>query len=184
MLWQFFRQLGAGGSLIFRPLTQLISPSSQNLRGRPSKKFRPIGLVHNVAKLLTKLLTNRLAGRLHGMVSPNQSTFIKGHFIQDNYMLVQQTTRLLHHQKQPRMFLNLDILKAFDSVSWPFLLEVLQHLGFGQVWRDIISGLRLPPLRCYLMVYLDILFFIVVVSDRGILCLRFCSSWSWILWAS
>jgi len=26
-------------------------------------------------------------------------------------------------------------------VSWPFLLEVMQQLGFGQIWRDIISGL-------------------------------------------
>jgi hypothetical protein len=26
-------------------------------------------------------------------------------------------------------------------MSWPFLLEVLQQLGFGQIWRDIISGL-------------------------------------------
>jgi hypothetical protein len=95
----------------------------------------------NFAKLVTKLLANRLAGHLQQMVSPNQSAFIKGRFIQDNFMLVQQTARVVHQQKLPRFLLKLDISKAFDSVSWPFLLEVMQHLGFGQIWRDIISGL-------------------------------------------
>jgi hypothetical protein len=87
------------------------------------KDFRPISLVHSFAKLLTKLLANRLAGRLHTMVSPNQSAFIKGRFIQDNFMLVQQTTRFLHQHKLSRILLKLDISKAFDSVAWPFLLE-------------------------------------------------------------
>ena len=105
------------------------------------KDFRPISLVHSFAKLVTKVLANRLAGRLQHLVSPNQSAFIKGRFIQDNFMLVQQTARFLHQQKQPRILLKLDISKAFDSVSWPFLLEVLQQLGFGPIWRDVISGL-------------------------------------------
>jgi hypothetical protein len=39
--------------------------------------------------------------------------------------------------------LKLDTAKAFDSVSWPFLLEVMQHLGFRPIWRDIICGLLL-----------------------------------------
>ena len=53
--------------------------------------LQTISLVHSFAKLVTKLLANRLAGRLQQMVSPNQSAFIKGKFIQDNFMLVQQT---------------------------------------------------------------------------------------------
>jgi len=105
------------------------------------RDFRPISLVHSFAKLITKILANRLAGRLDAMVSPNQSAFIKGRFIQDNFMLVQQTARFLHQQKQPRILLKLDITRAFDSVSWPFLLEVLRKLGFGSIWCDILSGL-------------------------------------------
>jgi hypothetical protein len=81
------------------------------------KDFRPINLVHNFAKLITKMLANRLAPRLNKMVSPNQSAFIKGRFIQDNFMLVQQTSRLLHQQSLSRLLLKLDITKAFDSVS-------------------------------------------------------------------
>jgi hypothetical protein len=94
------------------------------------KDFRPISLVHSFAKLVTKLLANRLVRKLNEMVSPIQSAFIKGHFIQYNFMLVQQTTRFLHHQKLPCILLKLDISKAFDSMSWPFLIEVMQQLGF------------------------------------------------------
>jgi hypothetical protein len=77
--------------------------------------------------------------RLHEMVSPNQNAFIKGWFIHDNFMLVQQTSRLLHQQRNPSL-LKLDITKAFDSVLWPFLIDVMKHFGFGQIWRDIICG--------------------------------------------
>jgi len=89
------------------------------------KDFRPISLVHSFAKLVTKILANRLAGHLDAMVSPNQSAFVKRRFIQDNFMLVQQIVRFSHSQKQPSILLKLDITKAFDSVSWPYLMEVL-----------------------------------------------------------
>lgn len=79
--------------------------------------------------------------QLNDLVSPVQSAFIKERFIQDNFMLVRQTARYLHQQKQTRIMLKLDITKAFDSVSWPFLLEVMKNLGFGQIWCDIIRGL-------------------------------------------
>jgi hypothetical protein len=87
------------------------------------------------------MLSNRLASQLQQMVSPIQSTFIKGRFIQDNFMLVQQTATFLNQQKHARILLKLGISKAFDFVAWPFLLEILQQLGFRKIWRDIISGL-------------------------------------------
>lgn len=54
-----------------------------------AKDFRPISLIHSFAKLVMKILANRLAARLDNMVSNNQSAFIKGRFIQDNFMFVQ-----------------------------------------------------------------------------------------------
>lgn len=101
--------------------------------------YRPISLIHLISKLFAKVLALRLAPRLSSMISTNQSAFIAGRCIHHNFLLVQQTTRLLHNLKTPRMLLKLDIARAFDSVSWPFLLQVLQHLDFGHRWRDWIS---------------------------------------------
>jgi hypothetical protein len=73
------------------------------------RDFRRISLVHSFVKLVTKVLANRLHGHLDQLVSKSQSAFIKGRFIQDNFMMVQQTARFLHAQKQPRILLKLDI---------------------------------------------------------------------------
>lgn len=97
--------------------------------------------MHSFAKLVTKILANRLAPKLKELVATNQSAFVQGRCIHDNYMLVQQTIKLLHRRKVPSIFLKLDISKAFDSVSWPFLLEILRHLGFGDGWCNLISRL-------------------------------------------
>jgi hypothetical protein len=88
-------------------------------------------------------MENRLESKLPTLVPSCQSAFVKGRSIHDNFILVQQTARALRHQNSSRVLLKLDISKAFDSVSWPFLFEVLSHLGFGPFWCGILSKLML-----------------------------------------
>lgn len=101
--------------------------------------FRPISLIHSIAKIFSKLLANRLAPQLDSLVSNCQSAFMKRRSIHDNFLYVQNTTRNLHTLKIPDLFLKLDIHKAFDTVNWSYLLEVLQALGFGSCWREWVS---------------------------------------------
>lgn len=108
---------------------------------RSPADYRPISLIHSFAKLLAKVLANRLAPYLQQLVAINQSAFIKTRSIHDNFKLVELTAKTLHRHKRPSVLLKLDISKAFDTVEWPFLLQVLQAMGFGQRWRDWISAL-------------------------------------------
>ena len=103
--------------------------------------YRPISLINSLAKLITKILADRLAPKLNDLVSGCQNAFIKKRCIHDNFVYVQNVIKALHKAKRPTLFIKLDISKAFDSISWVYLLETLQALGFGQKWRDWIATL-------------------------------------------
>ncbi|KAM0850125.1 hypothetical protein ACQ4PT_053287 [Festuca glaucescens] len=54
---------------------------------------------------------------------------------------VMQMARKINSRREPGVLLKLDISRAFDSLSWSFLLEILQHMGFPEMcirWIAII----------------------------------------------
>jgi hypothetical protein len=105
------------------------------------RDYRPISLIHSVGKLIAKGLAIRLAPFMTSIVKPNQSAFIRGRQIHENFRTVQLTCKWLHGRRHPAMLLKVDLSKAFDTVAWPFLLETLAHIGFPLRWRDWLSTL-------------------------------------------
>lgn len=97
--------------------------------------------MHSFAKIVAKLLANRLAPKLDELVSQSQSAFIRKRAIHDNVLFVQNMIKSFHRKKKPTLFLKVDISKAFDTVNWAYLLEVLQIFGFGHKWCNWISNL-------------------------------------------
>jgi hypothetical protein len=112
-------------------------------RAEDVRDFRPISLIHGTTKWVAKVIANRLAPHLPQLVGAHQSAFVYGRCLHDNFMMVQGTAHKLHKSKQPAILMKLDITKAFDTVDWSFLLEVLRKMGFGERLLACICALLL-----------------------------------------
>jgi len=86
-------------------------------------------------------MATRLETELDQMMSRAQSAFIKKRSIHDNFLYTQNLIRELHRAKKTTLFLTLDIAKAFNTVRWDYLQEVMEHLGFGHKWRAWVTTL-------------------------------------------
>lgn len=98
------------------------------------RNFRPICLIHGASQIVVKVLANRLATELPKIVGGHQCAFVRGRTLHDNFMLVQAMARRLHAYRGPVALWKLDIMKAFDTLDWAFLLEVQRKMGYGARW--------------------------------------------------
>jgi hypothetical protein len=78
---------------------------------------------------------------MNRLVSNAQSAFIKGRAIHDNFMYVRNLARRFHTSRTPTLLFKLDISKAFNSVRWDYLLDLLRRRGFPPRWRIWVSAL-------------------------------------------
>lgn len=65
------------------------------------------------------------------IIDPAQGAFLEERLMSDNVSLAQQLIRKYGRKTStPRCMMMLDIRKAYDNVSWKFLLDLLAQLGF------------------------------------------------------
>ncbi|GJV90311.1 RNA-directed DNA polymerase, eukaryota [Tanacetum coccineum] len=90
--------------------------------------------------LVTKVLANRLALVISDLVSDSQSAFIANRQILDGPFILNELLHWCKRKKKQAMFFRVDFAKAYDSVRWDYLLDVLKAFGFGNNWCKWIRG--------------------------------------------
>ncbi|CAL1377701.1 unnamed protein product [Linum trigynum] len=104
------------------------------------KDFRPIACCNVLYKGISKLLANRLAVVLPKVISTSQSAFVKGRLISDNILMASELVKDYHRKTiTPRCMVKIDIMKAFDSVDWKFLFQVMRTMGFPDSYIELVQ---------------------------------------------
>lgn len=102
--------------------------------------YRPIALANFKFKIITKILADRLASILPTLISAEKKGFIKGRNIRDGIYLTSEEINLLSNKSfSSNVALKIDISKAFDTISWPFIIKTLSSFGFNNTFCNWIS---------------------------------------------
>ncbi|XP_055803553.1 uncharacterized protein LOC129872646 [Solanum dulcamara] len=98
-------------------------------------ELRPISL----SNFTCKILSNRLNPLLERLISENPSGFIKGRLINENVLLTQEIAHgIKQYNKGGNVIMKLNMAKAYDKMSWYFLMSVMKQFGFSRIWLDMI----------------------------------------------
>ena len=104
------------------------------------KNWRPISLLCVVYKIASAAISNRLKRVLDKLIDNVQSGFLNNRYIGDSTRLIYDIMSYCENNKQDGMLMLIDFEKAFDSVSWSFLYQVLRVFNFGD---SVISWIKL-----------------------------------------
>ena len=107
---------------------------------RMVKNKRPLMLLCNDLKILSKAIDNRLRTILPSLISDSQSGFVKGRKISHN---VRKSLDIIEHCKNnniPGIILSIDMEKCLDRLEHSAIMGSLRYFNFGE---NIISWIKL-----------------------------------------
>ncbi|XP_062100450.1 uncharacterized protein LOC133806354 [Humulus lupulus] len=93
--------------------------------------YRPIACCNTLYKCISKMICTRLSEVLPFLVHSNQGAFIKNRVLAHNIMIFQDLLKGYTRKNiSARCIMKIDLSKAYDTVDWHFVEELLKHLCF------------------------------------------------------
>lgn len=101
--------------------------------------FRPIACCNVLYKVISKVLCTRLRGILPHLIHKNQCAFVEGRSIVHNILIGEDLIRCYNRKSaSARCLIKLDLRKAYDTIEWAFVREVMLGLGFPLLFVEWI----------------------------------------------
>lgn len=129
----------------WRRITKVCNPPNLVLLPKNKKvvktfvDLRPCSLSCFINKVISRVLHERLTVVLPKIISPNQSGFVKGGSIIENFLLAQKIIGDINKRnKHTNIVVKLDMAKTYDRVSWVFLIKVLRKFDFYEIIIDMV----------------------------------------------
>ena len=96
--------------------------------------FRPIALSNSIYLIIAKVLATRLREVMDSLISPLQSAFIPGRHMLDSVVAAEEIVAAWRRSGTSGFLWKVDFAKAYDSIDWRYLWNVLRRRGFPEEW--------------------------------------------------
>ena len=105
-------------------------------------QYRPLALANFKFKIISKVLADRLSQILPNLISQEQRGFIRGRNIKDCIALTSEAINVLDKKSfGGNLAMKIDVSKAFDTLSWEFLIYILEKFSFNRTFRNWITSI-------------------------------------------
>ena len=104
-------------------------------------EYHLISLCNVLYRIFSKFLANKLKKFLNFVITEHQLAFAKGRLITDNILITLETLHCMKNNNSGStgfMALKLGISKAYNTVEWLFLENLLRKMRFCEQWIGLI----------------------------------------------
>ena len=77
---------------------------------------------------------------MYCIINERQSAFIEGRHMLHSVMSANEAVEKAKRCQKPCIVFKVDYEKAYDSVSWEYLIYMMRRLGFGPKWAQWMLG--------------------------------------------